>query len=382
MSDITVEFINVKDGKDRCMNIWRNIYNSADEMGMASPEWIDTLLSVYDKENRNGYFVLIYENGTPIGIAYLNKRTEFRNYIVLSKYIALNSSGDPVADMIWVEHNQICSSASHAEVVARSVLASLLERKNWDEVRFPGVVEKTWLSKMIRNPGDPSGKLIVDKRMPNYVVDLNRLRDNRMDLMGMLSSEFRHTVKKVLRQVEAIGPPSITAPNSVEEGLRWMREIRRLSISRMRAIKKISSFENKKFVMFHEDYFRKTFATGRVLLQKINAGDNIIGYHYNILSGKRIYFYQCGYNYMPKISPGIFCHYYNLLWAANNGYDIYDFLAGDHQYKRSFSNTSDPEYMEWLILQRNRKIFKVEDACRNIRDTLRSYITSKATVSN
>jgi len=383
LDEITVNIVNMDGNIDNCINIWRDIYNLESCLGMSSPEWIESLMSVYYRENRNGFFCVANENNMPIGITYFNNKRNIRNYIIYSNDLSLNSSGDSTADMIWIEHNQICSSPTRIEAVARAIMAFLLEQKNWDEAKFPGVIENSALSKIIKNYGYSSEKLIVDKKWANYVVDLKRLRENRMEYLGMLSSEFRYTVKKILRHFEAVGPSSLTQSGSVEEGLDWMNEIGRLSISRMRSINNISSFENEKFVRFHEDYIKKAYPAGRVLLQKFKAGDNVIGYHYNILCGKRIYFYQCGYNYdnLNKISPGIYCHYHNILWAAINNYDIYDFLAGDQQYKRSFANTSTPEYMEWLVLRRQRNKFKVEDNIRNIRNMLKAYVTSQATIS-
>jgi len=343
---------------------------------MASAEWVQTLLNIHRDKMKNGIFLVAEDNGSPIGITFFGKKLTYRNGFVLSKTLNMNTSGWGDIDLLWIEHNDICSHGSYQEIVARKIVQALEELPFWDEVYFPGISDTSALSKVLKEIYGVSGNLLIEKRHPDYVIDLEKIRNNGNDYLAMLGNSTRYNVKKSIKKFEDIGTVSVSEAKSEQESLIWMRNMKQYSINRMKKLKKVSSFENNNFTSFHEEYFKRSFPSGRVLMQKFSVGDTVIGYHYHILSNRRLYFYQCGYDYdhLENVSPGIFCHYQNILWAASRGFLIYDFMPGEAMYKKDLSNSHVSEHVEWLILRRPKIKFRIENRCRIVRDQFREII--------
>lgn len=299
-----------------------------------------------------------------------------RNGFISSNTLNMNTSGCDIIDLLWIEHNDLCCYESCREIVAKMVTQRLTELPYWDEASFPGISDTSALSKSLKEVSGISANLFIDKRHPNFVVDLEKLRESGNDYLAMLKRDIRYKIKRSIRKFENIGSISVSEAGSEEEGLAWMRNMKQFSIARMRNMKQISSFANDEFNRFHEEYFRRSFPSGRVLLHQFKAGDIIIGYHYNILSNRRLYFYQCAYDYdrIGDFSPGFYCHYHNILLAASRGLLIYDFMPGEAAYKKDLSNSNVSEHVEWLTLRRPRIKFSIEEGCRKVRDQFREII--------
>jgi len=379
LGNITVNIYNVIEYAEYCIGIWEDIY-CKNALGIASPEWVQTLIDLHAEHFKKSIFLVVEENGSPIGITFFGKNLIYRNGFIFSNTWNMNASGCDVIDLLWIEHNDICCHESRREIVAKMVIQALIELPNWDEVSFPGVSDVSVLSKSLKDVSGVSTKLIVANRHPNYVIDLRKLRESGTDYLTTLGKNTRYKIRRSIKKFEGIGSVSVSEAGSEAEGLAWMEKMKQFSIARMKNMKRISSFENEGFSRFHEEYFRKSFPLGRVLLQKFTAGEITIGYHYNILSNGRLYFYQCGYDYdrVGDLNPGIFCHYQNITWAASKGLLMYDFMPGDADYKKDLSNGEISEHVEWLILRRPRVRFAIEDSCRNIRDALRKMIFRKS----
>jgi len=375
----TTKIYNALEHKDYCLGVWNEIYKSS-ASGIASSEWIQTLLNLHRDHFNCSIFFVVEENGCPIGITFFGRKTIYRNAFVFSKTLNMNASGCKQIDLLWIEDNDICSYRSRREIVAKMVVQALTALENWDEVSFPGVYSSSALSRALKAAAGGQLRLLIQRRSPNYVVDLKKLADGGKDYLATLDNNARYEVHRVIRQFEGIGSPSVSEPHSVAEGLAWMREMKQFSIMRMRAIGQTSSFEHEAFCRFHEEYFTRVYPSGRVLLQRFMVGDSVVGYHYNLLSDGRLYFYQCGYNYgqFKKFKPGIYCHYLNIVWAAARGFSVYDFMPGEARYKRELSGGNISEYGEWLVLRRPKVAFAIEDCCKKVRIGLRKMLMGRS----
>jgi CelD/BcsL family acetyltransferase involved in cellulose biosynthesis len=77
-----------------------------------------------------------------------------------------------------------------------------------------------------------------------------------------------------------------------------------------------------------------------------------VGYLYNFVLGGRVSNYQTAFAYETNshLKPGLVSHTLAIEHAYANGSDVYDFLMGEHRYKRSMAKNS--ESMVWLSLSR------------------------------
>ncbi len=108
----------------------------------------------------------------------------------------------------------------------------------------------------------------------------------------------------------------------------------------------------------------------------------MLGYLYNFVYQRRVYCYQSGFDYDidPKRKPGMICHVLAVQHNAARGANVYDFLGGDARYKESLSTTSST--LRWLVWQRPRWRFQLEDALRVMKHRFRILNHSASTRSS
>jgi hypothetical protein len=122
------------------------------------------------------------------------------------------------------------------------------------------------------------------------------------------------------------------------------------------------------FDEFHAGLVRSLFAEGAIQLLRLRAGDGILGYLYNFVDRGRVYNYQSGYDYelCPKQQgrPGLAAQVYAVEFNRTAGHQVYEFMAGDSQHKQNLGLGSTD--MDWLMAQRSRLRFALEDYLRKI----------------
>jgi CelD/BcsL family acetyltransferase involved in cellulose biosynthesis len=123
---------------------------------------------------------------------------------------------------------------------------------------------------------------------------------------------------------------------------------------------------------FHRTLIRQAFAKGSIQLLRVAAGEETIGILYNFVKNGKIYFFQSGFRYGSDkhLKPGLVTHALAINHYLNAGFNDYDFLAGDAQYKRSLAK--DCRQMAWVVFQRPRVKFVVIERLRAIKRRLRS----------
>jgi CelD/BcsL family acetyltransferase involved in cellulose biosynthesis len=78
--------------------------------------------------------------------------------------------------------------------------------------------------------------------------------------------------------------------------------------------------------------------SGTVEVFRVAAGEQLIGQVYNFLYRGRVYAYQTGFRYDddPKAKPGLVSHLLCIQQHLEKGALVYDFMAGDNRYKKTF----------------------------------------------
>jgi CelD/BcsL family acetyltransferase involved in cellulose biosynthesis len=115
---------------------------------------------------------------------------------------------------------------------------------------------------------------------------------------------------------------------------------------------------------FHERFIADRFAAGNVQLVRLTAGDQEVGYLYNMVANGAVFAYQSGFAYSenPHLKPGLVTHAACIEANLRGGLRLYDLLAGRSQYKESLS--LDVQEMAWVRLQRPRVKLSLERQLR------------------
>jgi CelD/BcsL family acetyltransferase involved in cellulose biosynthesis len=132
------------------------------------------------------------------------------------------------------------------------------------------------------------------------------------------------------------------------------------------------AFANEFFERFHRRLIANSFRRGEIQLIAVEVADKKIGYIYNFVYRNRVYNYQTGFDYSiceRQNRPGLVSHASVIEYNAARGNSVYDFLAGDQEYKQALGTRRDS--MSWIMLQRPRLRFRFEDSMRDLRNWLR-----------
>ena len=342
--------------------------------------------------------------GRTVGLALLGSRQARRHGIIRSSGLHLNSTGIDAFDDITIEYNALLiDTAVHAAVQSAMWTHLVKEMSGWDECHLPGVTHlapelKTAAGTRLRQRTSTTFQVLLDglasatptnsastEMASTEAVEAVESADsaestgaasalhihNIENYLGVLSQKPRYHIRRSLRQYALLGPLNLRAAQTEQEAHAIMAELQTLHSAYWASKGRAGAFLNPYVVSFHQQLIATAFARGEVQLLRLSAGDKVISCMYNFVYRGKIYHYQSGINYTlfdGQDSPGLVSHAMAVSLNAAAGHRVYDFMAGDQQYKRSLC--TDTGELHWLVLQRKRWQFSLEDLLRRAKRRL------------
>jgi hypothetical protein len=340
---------------------WTELYKTADPNFFLSWSWIGNWFNTI----KSDYTVYsAYCENQLIGMGIVVSKKASRNFFIKSKQLHLHRTGDETLDQTWIEYNDFLLAKGFEKAARKAIVDKILTEETWDEI----VVGASRITAF--TPFRLSGleeKLVWHSH--SYQVDLAHLRVTKTDYLKTLSKNTRYQINRSIRSYEKQGSIVLSAASSEKEALQWFDESAPFHIKRWEGTKVGSGFTNPAFVNFHRSLISQTFDLGLVDLLKISAGEHVICYLYNFIQGNEIKFYLSANNYDENDStfkPGLVSQYFAIKHYLSKGLDIYDFMAGESQYKRSLSSMSSPIYL--AVFNKPKLRFSFENKLRILRD--------------
>jgi CelD/BcsL family acetyltransferase involved in cellulose biosynthesis len=343
---------------------WRELEHRSDASFFLSWHWMGTWLDCLPADVATRLLRVTLE-GRPAGMAILASRSLVRRGWLRSRGLFLNSAGDPALDEITIEHNGFLAQRGAERDVARSAVTYLLERHpDWDELFLDGIRRP----ELLEGLGVADAQLRTSSQRTCYCVDLNSIRAAQRDYVDALGSSTRYNVRRSFREFEKQGPLRIEQAGDEAQAREYLSQLRELHQRYWIAKGQPGSFANAFFARFHDSLCGRAFSEGAIQLLRVTAGDTPLGYLYNFVYRGRVYNYQSGFAYAGgglHDRPGIVCHALAIQHNLRLGHGIYDFMAGDCDYKRRLSTAS--ESLAWQVIQRPRLNLRLEDFLRRVR---------------
>lgn len=267
--------------------------------------------------------------------------------------LMLHQTGQADHDSLFIEFNGFLLDKDHEGPAAELMISSLFEREpradlpNWLEFCLSGVPE--WYYKMICKMNIRVG---VDSIRPSPYVDLVPSLTNVNEYLSMLSRNVRHQIRRSMRLFESLGPLGLSQPDSEEQALEWLQEMKVLHQDRWNAVGKPGAFAVPFFEKFVQSLIGSPQSIDNVDMLRIAAGNHSIGYLLNLRQGEFTANYLSGFtrDLDGRYKPGLISHTLAISHYAKLGCKKYSFLGGDSQYKRSLATGSEDLY--WLKLQK------------------------------
>lgn len=345
---------------------WQDLERRSRHSFFISWCWIGTWLEKLPPGTRPLVFVASQGELT-VGLALLIPRRTRRYGVIASRRLYLHESGDPALDELTIEHNQLLADAALERAVAECFLDTLVRRRNpdWDELVLSGVPEDAALLNACREQG-PTVVLRQSRALPALYVDLDALARDDSDYLSQLGSSTRSRIRRSLRAYTRTGPVQVNSASTTEQAFDFFDQLVRLHEANWKKRGQAGAFPDHDIIDFHRRLIKTCQPLGRVDLLKISTPGEVLGYFYNYVHDGHVYYYQSGFNYAnAKLSPGLVCNYLAIEHYRKQGARVYDFLAGDIDYKRRLADRS--QQLNWVVLQRNRLRFRLENTLRALK---------------
>jgi CelD/BcsL family acetyltransferase involved in cellulose biosynthesis len=255
-----------------------------------------------------------------------------------------------------MEHNGVLVARDESDVIRDRCLAFLtygVRRGDYKRVVLPGTPPMY---------ATASGSFLRRRELSHF-VDLDAVREAG-DYTTLLGPRTRKNMRRSRRAYEARGAMTFDVAATMPDALAYLERLIDLHETAWRAQGWRGSFSNTFYRAFHNELVRRGAPSGRIQMGRLAAGGREIGYLYNFCHRGRVYTYQAGLHFEEDavFQPGRMCDWAAIEHSARSGLDVYDFLAGDTQYKRSLATGHDERV--WTVVQRNDRYERVAEPLR------------------
>jgi CelD/BcsL family acetyltransferase involved in cellulose biosynthesis len=278
----------------------------------------------------------------------LTARDEWRRGFPVRR-VYLNAAGEPDAEGVGTEFNALlCRPGSERAVAA--ALSAHLRGLSCEEFVVCGVSESALQA---IEPG-LAGWHRTAQWSTNYYVDLAALRQHGREYTDRLSSNTRAQIRRALKLYAAEGALDVHPAASACEAHAFFEELVALHQATWSSRGQSGAFGTPATLAFHRQIITRGVEQGTVQLLRVQAGGDTIGLLYEIIDGRRVYFYQSGFRYRAdnRFKPGLVTHALAMEYWKARGLDEYHFLAGedfDVRYKRSLATHAG--LLGWITFQ-------------------------------
>jgi CelD/BcsL family acetyltransferase involved in cellulose biosynthesis len=344
---------------------WRALEERADASFFQTWTWLGAWLRALPR-GTTLYVLRVQRANKTVGLALVGRRALRRFRVLPVRGLFVSETGDPALDTLTVEHSGVLLErgleAPALEAIARSLTAA---RFPWDELRVSGIEAKD--APAYRVAWTAAGVNVrTEVEKPYFTVELDQLRASRKDYLSSLSSNTRSQLRRSQREYERNGPVVIDFAADESEIEEYFSKLRDLHQAYWVARGSPGAFSTDFARAFHRELLAVAMPRGEIQLARITSGSDIIGYLYNFRHRGVVSNYQSGIRYTDnsRLKPGLTAHQLAIEHNLANGARVYDLLMGDQRYKKSLSTYEGR--MEYLVIQRDRVRFKIENAARVI----------------
>jgi hypothetical protein len=338
--------------------LWRQVADGSEHSFFLSWPWISTWLRCI-QPRVTPMLLTASRNEAPVAAAIMVRKTIWRRHLIPTRTWILNATGDADLDSICIEYNGLLSSAQHGHAAWTQVLDHFSKKdNNWDEIQLDAIAPSladAWVEK-----GLPIRQI---NRDTSRFLELDTVRATpNCSCLGILAPRARTKLRRTIAGMDKrYGALTVSEAATTHEAHQFLSELKTLHTQRWSGQPTGGAFIRPFFETFHRELIERHFDTGVIQLVRAKAGATTLGFLYNFVHQGRILFYQSGIDYTvagPGESPGLLLHALVIDHNAKLGHAIYDMLAGDSQYKRTFANLTSELW--WGALQAPRLKLKAE----------------------
>jgi CelD/BcsL family acetyltransferase involved in cellulose biosynthesis len=335
---------------------WRDLETRAAPNTFLSWLWMGTWLDCYRPD---GYLVSVHAGGSPIALGLFAQR---------DNVCLLHQTGIKAQDQIWIEYNGLLAEPGQEAPALLVAAQAMLTNPHCSMLHLSMLPEGVGHAVLSAFPSARIYQLVT-----GWQRDLASVRRQGGGILDALSANTRAQVRRSLRGYERrYGSASVERLETLEDALDAWRE----AGDRHRARWQDSGFRNPAFTDFHERLLKHGLDHGNVRLYRVAFGDTTVGVFHYLCDRGTVRFYLQGVKPEgdSKLKPGLTAHCLLMQHFLDDGWDNYDFMGGDSQYKRQLADRRT-EFMT-LRIHDGSMGHRLADVARGLRDRLRGATRS------
>ena len=357
------------DGISEIERIWCGLQTQCPHDYFLSWGWISTWLESLPKDVDVRLIVGLVQD-QPVLAFFIGSARRRKYGFLPTRSLALNTTGSRYFDLLYIEYNSVLALPSLNFSLVD--LLHWLENKRWHEFSLPGLSSGfVQQMELLGSEAPTSVGVLLEEESSAYFVDLARVREAKMDYLGLLSSNKRSQIRRSIKEYEKEGEVRIQAAQSVAEALEMLSALAELHQEEWQKRGKPGVFSNPYLMDFHRKLIASRFEAGEIQILRVFTPQATIGYLYNFVYGGKVLFYQSGLKYRPGnlYRPGLVSHYFSIMQNARTDMRVYDFMAGEAGYKSSLATDSVPMY--WVRLVNGKLRLSMERAVLSLKERLK-----------
>jgi CelD/BcsL family acetyltransferase involved in cellulose biosynthesis len=364
-SDIFVEYVELP--AHECLEReWLELEARSDASFFISWSWIGCWLSCLP-QHIQPKLLRATRGREVVALGLLVSRQFRRHRLFPVKGLFLHSTGDPLYDEITIEYNGFLADRALQSVIIPRLYEHLTAMSDdWDELHLDGVTEISGFQLQ-----DLIGLRVQRQQECVNYVDLDEVRAAGGDYLSLLSQNSRYNIRRSIKEYAKQAPITLTAAMSVDEAFEFLAGLKQMHQVYWNSRGFPGAFANVFFESFHNRLISTRFDCGEIQLIRVNIGNRTLGYLYNLIQHGQVSNYQTAFDYTicdKHNRPGLVVHALAIEYNVTLGYSVYDLMAGSYIYKQTLGTSS--REMEWIVLQRDRLKFRLEDSLRHLKRLL------------
>ena len=276
-----------------------------------------------------------------------------------------NKSPLPEENQVWIEFNSIICKEESKALCAHAITSHLLSDRMLLGLQLQMAPPKSeWLVNDVLNLSS-----YEVEEVKGYKRQLRSQQNFNEFLKGFSSgvrSEFNRSKRKAIKDFGELELKFAEQKdiNSYFEALSQLHKQKWCNTTDG------SGFENEKFLKHHQKLINEHQSSTEIVC--LVAGDFVLGYQYYLISKNKAYFYCAGLetkSVHKHIKPGLMLHILTMYEFSKAGFEEYDFLGGEANYK---NRLADEVYSFFNI-----RIYKKSLVASLVRFTLNSKRIAK-----
>jgi hypothetical protein len=338
---------------------WVTLQAQANASAFVAWFWVKQWLAQKNLSSDNCLCVEVMQGQNTVGLALFGIKTKSAFWGLSFNQYFLHKSGNTQEDQTWIEHNTFLLHKDFEQQLSNEICQALTKNQQIDDIKLglssPDFIKKLNFAGFNRR---------TELSSPGYLANLAGLT-TLDDYLASLSKNTRSGIKRSIKLLNQQSPLRLVLATDITEKKTVLKNIADLHRIKWRSTVYGSGFDNPCFYNFHKGLIQDQHSAQNCRLYTLYQDDVALGHVYLLTQGDRWSFYLSAlhFNGDNRIKVGLVIHSLVIEQAIKQGIIVYDFLAGEAQYKNSLSN-AQPYEQHIYCFYRNKPLLIIRELLR------------------